>query len=426
MVRIFSSDRAAKGRATRARRSSARISCESLETRNLLSTYAGDNLQLNEGLTAPFGSSINNRYFEISGTPGATIGNTELIVVDGFNSGSPKGQITYALNLKGDKIGTDGLLEIQGVNGPGRYNATTTVIKDPNFTSAVSTGGTHFIALLNYTNTSGSTAVPNLTVLDPLNTGVLDFTAAGPAHGAFVDDAFAFVFDSTPDAADVSYGVKENVPTSVGTTITVTAPNTDFGLLEGTITPDGATRESAGTYLTTNAPPASGSTATVNFTPGNFWTYGFVNSGTFTYQVGTPNVVHLATGSTITNPALTPGGLNNIAVAAFDPANVYTVTEGGSLSIKVDLVNGTTTTNAGTPSVQYKAVDITATQSGTTPNYSVAPAQNTPQSFTSGVFTITVTTTNRSDSSDLFFALALTGGNVYLAVPQVEVIDIQA
>jgi hypothetical protein len=422
MNRIFSFDRPAKARS---RRAGARLACESLESRNLLSgTYSVGGLTLSEGLMDAYGSPDSNRYFEVQGPASTAIGDVELVVIDGYGNGSPTGTIDYALNLKGDVLGSNGLLMVEGSSGLSRYSTQSTVIRDSNFTDSVSTGGTKFLALINYSNTSGATPIPVNTELDPDNTGTINLTS-GPAAGAFIQDGFEFVYDSTPDSTDIAYTVVENIGvTGDGsiTKITVTAPSSDFTLFVGTVTPDAATRETAGTMWTTNTPPSS-TTATVNFTPSNYWTYGYISYGTLTYQVGTPDVVSIATTSTITDPALTPGGLNNLAVAAFDPNDTFAVVEGNTLTIKIDLVNGTKTSNGSAAEVTYKAADVT-TVYGT--NYTIATGQTATETFSSDVITLTITTKNTGQSGDLFFALAMTAGNVYLASPQAQIIDIQA
>ncbi len=398
MFRIPALSRSRQMRAAKPRRFSVRGTCEMLEERALLTTTA---VTLNEVWATPFGLSNANRYVEISGPAGQTIGNVEFVQFDGYGNGSPKGAASYVKDLSGLTLGSNGLLLLEpSSGGVVAADPATVTVKDANFALA---GGTEFYALVNYT---GGSQVLQGDQLDPSNTGTIDLTAYGSNT---VIDGVEFVYNSTPNTTDRAYNVKETVG---GTTSTYS--NTNFYLPVGTITPNAATREATGTYLTSG------------YTPGGAFSAGYTASGTQQYQANTPTttVFHAASASGAFAPtngyALTPGGANNVAVLSLS-ASSYGVTEGNTLTVTVNRTNGTASkSGSGNELIQYQTADITA-YDGT--NYTGTSGGLTFTSAGANTQTFTITTLNTSQTSDLqFFVLLKHPNNTFLALPSYAIV----
>lgn len=148
----------------------------------------------------PGANDAPHEFVEIKGPPGAALTNLYLLALDGNSSGDP-GTVSYALNLAGRSVGTNGLLMIVAMNHSYSVAPGTTVIADSqlNASGGALDNGTISVLLVGSTNSFGVGAD-----LDNGDNGVLE----GLPAGAVIADAVGWLDGGNNDR--VYGGVKLN------------------------------------------------------------------------------------------------------------------------------------------------------------------------------------------------------------------------
>ena len=99
----------------------------------------GDVVRVNEVMANPFGTDVGQEFIELSGTPGLSLADLTLLVIEGdaeLGSAVPKGRIDNAISLLGTALGSNGLLLLR--DGLGTIDTN----PDPNVTTGPGAGTT--------------------------------------------------------------------------------------------------------------------------------------------------------------------------------------------------------------------------------------------------------------------------------------------
>ncbi len=365
-----------------ARRNRPSLACEGLEDRRLMSVGGISNVKLNEVvLNAPSGTgSPNNRYVEIIGTGNESLDDgtnrLELVVFQGYNGASaPTGKAAYVYDLKGSKLGSNGLLVVDNPtntlvsNFSPKVDAATTFIDDTNFSTANGvnyTSSTPTVALVSVPDSTSLTVGSSYAGESSLTLNLL------PA-GATILDSLSFVYNSTPDVAisatdprptDINYGPYLNLNGGTPSAATPSMATRFLGNLSSTSRTDDSTDPTFpfyyGKYVNNTTDPFVAYDSTV---PAN--------------GIGQNSKNLPSTGG-----VLTPGGING-PVFTYSPTSYTTQEVAGSTAVQQITVTETNTSSAN--SVQYSTIDsgpnAGTAQAGT--NYThIAP---TTLSFSGGI-----------------------------------------
>ncbi len=146
-------------------------------TINVTDVFEPLSVKLNELKVNPPGSSAGGdkyQYIELLGTPGESLTNVYLVMLDG--NGANVGTANYVASLNGRALGSNGLLMIKSPTGGHTPAAGTTVVTDSQFDTA---GGILSKQTVSFYLVSSTTPIVQGTDFDANNDGVLDNVPSG-------------------------------------------------------------------------------------------------------------------------------------------------------------------------------------------------------------------------------------------------------